>query len=190
MLPEFATTEVRVEGEPEPYRLLPPGLHHCDETQLKASFVEAFAESTTRAAIHAGFSALRSDAVELGFAGTQWVNGSFVTTKMNPNDVDLITVLDYESANAFNGEQLQFAQDFLSGDAVPKTKYRSHTFVVLRCPPDHPYFPTYEASRNFWLTFWGCTRPLHESGSVVEKGILELELGAGSEPPAPDQGGG
>ena len=90
MLPEFESRE------PYPYDVLPDGVHFADESMFRGRFVDDFPDSPERAAICAGFFRLRRDALEQGLIATQWVNGSFVETKLDPGDVDVVSFVDYD----------------------------------------------------------------------------------------------
>ena len=78
-------------GNLTPYKVI-----EVDLTTFEAYFVTAFPNSTTRKRLFENY--LRyvyrfQDEVFPFFE--QWINGSFVTQKENPKDIDLVTFLDY-----------------------------------------------------------------------------------------------
>lgn len=164
-----------------PYGVLPEGIFPCDTTTFRFRFVEAFPQSETRASIYAGFEQLRHDAEELGLAGTQWVDGSFVESKLNPNDIDVVTFCDYDHLNELDEPGQQFARNCLNGRETTLEKYRSHTFLVISCSCSHPDFTVFERFRAYWRQWFGGTRdaPTDSStiGPPVSKGIVEMIFG-------------
>lgn len=79
-------------GNLTPYKIM-----EIDLATFEAYFVTAFPKSKTRKRLFENY--LRyiyrfQDKVFPFFE--QWINGSFVTKKENPKDIDLITFLDYK----------------------------------------------------------------------------------------------
>lgn len=70
--------------------VLPEGIHPCEERDLLVTFVKAFPNSRNRLKILVGFLRLRADFLEHEIYATQWVDGSFVTGKPEPEDVDVV----------------------------------------------------------------------------------------------------
>lgn len=77
---------MKVDAKP----LLQPGLHRLTLEEIKVLTVEAFPGSTKRADLFGRFLAWRSQLKQLGFSGCVWLDGSFLTEKETPNDIDLI----------------------------------------------------------------------------------------------------
>ncbi len=67
-----------------------------DLKSFKKTFVSGFPGSTTRGGIFGNYldwlATFRSSVCEAGFY--QWIDGSFVTRKNNPNDLDIVTFVD------------------------------------------------------------------------------------------------
>ena len=61
-------------------------------------FVEAFPNSPTRLLIFEEYKRYLSDFQTL-ITGNfiQWIDGSFVTQKSNPRDIDIVTLIDFEA---------------------------------------------------------------------------------------------
>jgi hypothetical protein len=118
---------------------LPDGVHPCDESRFEARFVILTPKHTERKRICEGFFRLREEAADFQIVGTQWVDGSFVTNKPDPNDVDVVTFVDYDEANSLNADQQTFVLECIDGEEKTKSMYRCHTFYQACCPPGHPY---------------------------------------------------
>lgn len=77
---------MKVDAKP----LLQPGLHRLTLEEIKVLTVEAFPGSTKRADLFGRFLAWRSQLKLLGLSGCVWLDGSFLTEKASPNDIDLV----------------------------------------------------------------------------------------------------
>jgi hypothetical protein len=80
--------------------LLPPGIHDVDPSELDNHFLSAFGASRTRRTLIDGFQryieALKKYAVPFEI----WLDGSFVTSKEDPNDIDLVVFAPASELNA------------------------------------------------------------------------------------------
>ncbi len=74
--------------------LLPPGRHPATVDEVRAALVDAFEGSATRAAIFGYWIELRAAMAELVPVVSQWLDGSFTTDKLDPADLDLVTLID------------------------------------------------------------------------------------------------
>lgn len=72
--------------------LLPPGLHDCSLAELQASF-GVFQESDRRQHLFRKLEELVAACQRSGLFEQLLVDGSFVTAKPAPNDIDLLAVL-------------------------------------------------------------------------------------------------
>lgn len=79
--------------ELNPTGLLEPGLHEATLQEVKARFGQ-FQRSDRRAALMAALERYVDEARQSGVAEAVLVDGSFVTAKDEPGDVDCILVLD------------------------------------------------------------------------------------------------
>jgi hypothetical protein len=102
--------------------LLPDGLHECTVEEVMDRFGR-FQESDRRPSLGREFQSYLSDLLEAGVGKYLVVDGSFVTAKASPSDIDLLLVL----------------RDDLSLTAtVPPFQYnpRSRTYVRKKFPFD------------------------------------------------------
>ncbi len=77
-------------GHLTPYAVLETSLD-----EFEAVFVTGFPESLTRKRIFERYTAYAEELRGIVGGGfTQWVDGNFVTRKVNPGDVDVVTLLD------------------------------------------------------------------------------------------------
>ena len=101
-------------------------------------------------------------------AGELWINGSFVTTKVEPDDVDLILRMQSDFVDAANTEQREIL-DWLNGNN-PKSQLHCDSYVHIEYPNDHPQFWLGEYMYSYWMRQWGFGR----NGEI--KGIAVIPL--------------
>ena len=70
--------------------LLPDGLHPRTLDEVQTQCVDAFANSQSRPQLLAGLRTLVQILSTDGLRGDLWIDGSFVTRKLNPADVDVV----------------------------------------------------------------------------------------------------
>lgn len=182
MLPDFGQLEVWPHKELRPYKVLPFDIYDCDEQELERRFVAEFPHSNTRSDIYEGFIKLRNEALAQGIQATQWVDGSYLTSKNDPDDIDVVTFVDYDAVNALSQPQLDFLNNNLNGGESTKKDYSTHTFFVPSCEPTHPYFVVFEHWRLYWLEKWGNTYEDKNTGKKEPKGFLKMSVGSGPHP--------
>ncbi|MBW8366805.1 MAG: hypothetical protein K0M70_02975 [Arenimonas sp.] len=74
--------------------LLPAGFHALDWAGLEALCVAPFPTSSSRGALASQLHAFLTELRGYGLSGQLWIDGSFVTDKPDPSDIDLIWVPD------------------------------------------------------------------------------------------------
>lgn len=126
-------------------------------------FVHEFWESTTRRILFDQYQEYNARLTEFLPGYTQWVDGSFVRRKLNPNDIDVLTFVDnalYEQyEQAISGlKQWRFQQPRLIDG-----------FFVRVYPQDHRLLSHSESDRVQWLYDWSRTNtyPRRQKGLIV-----------------------
>ena len=163
---------VAVEGAEFP--ALPPGIHRCSVEELRAAFVDAFPSSASREWIFSGFLKLRETALRCGLRGFQWIDGSFAEGKLDPNDVDVVTVCTFDSVASAAAQD--FAASVLANGERTKTIFQTDSFLLVELPEGHPKRDEFLEDMASWREFWGRTR------SGVAKGFLQIDLHSEGEP--------
>src|SRR5438105_4983151 len=72
--------------------LLPTGIHDCTLDELRVRF-GSFQDSDRRPQLFQKLQTLVAEARTAGFLRGLLIDGSFVTAKSNPNDIDLVIIL-------------------------------------------------------------------------------------------------
>lgn len=166
---------------------LPEGVYDCTEASFEEAFVTPFFKSTVRGDLFSGFKRLRMHAQNVSPPATQWVDGSFVTTKQEPDDVDILTFVDYDTMNKLPRDKIDEVYALLGAQESTKRRFKCHTFLELCCPPGHSQYRFFERERNYWLRWFGTTRETERAdGTIVPgnpKGFVQIALGRKTEAP-------
>jgi hypothetical protein len=97
-----------------------------------------------------------------------WVNGSFVTAKIEPRDLDVIIKLDYDVTVNLTPAQQEFIDRLEQG--TYNDRIDSFTFTCL--PRGHSEFEAGEFNRSEWARLCNV-----EHGDFWLKGVAVVRLG-------------
>ena len=85
--------------------LLPLGFHHLTMGNVEQVCVDLFPLSTIRATIFGGLVTFVQTLEAANVPGELWIDGSFLTDKINPKDVDVLLRVDGAVYNSGTQEQ-------------------------------------------------------------------------------------
>lgn len=161
---------------------------------MRTRFVDSksYAQSVTRRGIWSDFldylSALRS----LTPVCAVWIAGSFISRKVNPNDIDIVLLLDGEELDARFPDMSAQAKNFLLasgrghlGWAHLRIPLKVDTYTVtwrafMNGNPNDNNRINYFSWRGYWDDFWQRCRSNQPSSlrrdSRPERGYLEVVL--------------
>ena len=133
-------------------------------------FVTAFPDSSTRRAIFASYQQfIEQFSQQVCNTFTHWIDGSFVTNKLNPNDIDIVVMIDdsvYDVRQSVidNSFRLDGAQRLFPGLDV----------YTVRCyrPESRAYYIT-ECDLAYWYHWFTQTRP-NRFGKHFRKGFVQI----------------
>lgn len=138
--------------------LLPEGVHDCTLDEIAVRFGR-FQQSDRRVQLFVQLRELIEEERRAGLAVAVIVDGSFVTQKLEPGDIDLVIVLP-------EGYNLGVELPLVQYNAISKThlrrRYRFDVFVAIEDSPEYK-----EWLALFQRDKWEYTR---------RKGILRVEL--------------
>lgn len=154
--------------------VLTAGLHECNFSIIKDIFVDEFETSQTRKKIFEQFVMWVNLLVQDYQIYEIWIDGSFVTNKVNPNDIDLVIfvhVNDYLRLNS-NWDKLRDVKliDAYYSLAVCEKSQNALT--------EKEYWP-FVNNRNYWRGQFGFDRSDNPKGFLVLK-ENDLRLGGDS----------
>ncbi|MGD1839920.1 MAG: hypothetical protein ACFB0B_03355 [Thermonemataceae bacterium] len=98
----------------------------------------------------------------------QWVDGSFISKKEYPNDIDVVTFIPYKT--------YELESHFLSKLRKTYEKKAIDNYFVAVYPETHQKHSVFMMNRKEWLFLFSGTRRDLYTGLRYTKGFLELSL--------------
>ncbi len=137
--------------------------------EFQQVFVDAFPRSTTRKRLFDNYLDWVFDFQRDIFGYfTQWIDGSFVTRKENPNDIDFVTFLDdevYVLRNTKLDRFWSFSNESRGLDAYIMPEYKHN----------HPNFALLEERKKVWLDLFTSVRAI-EDQPKLNKGFIQISF--------------
>ncbi|TAF63742.1 MAG: hypothetical protein EAZ55_12810 [Cytophagales bacterium] len=155
--------------------LLPISKIQIDLPTFEQIFVSGFPNSVTRPRLWANYQAfIQRFEQRVTSHFVQWINGSFVTQKENPNDIDLITFIDYSIFEPMEAEQ--YFEEFWSYN-LEKEGLDSYLLGVY--PPEHAKYSKYQKYCHDWYIKY-CNAKQQQTILENVKGFIELKFNLSS----------
>lgn len=170
---------------------LPRGRYPATTAEVESAFVSdrKWAASTTRQDVWEDWRQITAQARKVVPVAAAWLGGSFLTDKVDPDDLDVVYIIDSRQAAAVTSTLHRgFLSMLAQGDALRKLRgKRLDTFIVGWVPdPDGarltPGFDGYAAGRGYWDDLWQRrlsgpkTAPRVPSDALPMRGYLEVTL--------------
>lgn len=157
-------------GAPKPEfpPLLAHGFHDFRLATLRILCVDNFQGSITRPLIMTGFEAVVGQLNGLGLRMEIWVDGSFMTQKLNPEDVDFAVRVEESNWRAADIKQKSTIKWVNETDLKPQYHCDSYAFVELS-PASSIVRGDWEWDRSLWLRQFGFSRTDERKGLAVLK---------------------
>jgi hypothetical protein len=151
--------------------LFPYKVIEIDLETFEEFFVTGFDKSVTRQKLFQNYlSYVNNFKKQIGDNFYQWIDGSFVTTKLNPNDIDIVTFLNFEN---YENNIFQIA-DF-QGYKL-KSEQHLDCYFVKKYPIEHK---NYEIITHYdsveWFHLFSKTR-VQRNGKRYSKGIIQINF--------------
>ena len=159
--------------KPELPPLLPDGLHPMSLDELEGLCVSAFPLSTTRNAIMDGLREVVATMTGTGISCALWINGSFLTEKIDPADVDLVALIPAHFWDAGTDQQRALIDWLTSREALPKKLHRCDTHAEPIYPEDSPFHHMVADALAYWRNIYGRSVEKGEPTGLV---VLELKV--------------
>jgi hypothetical protein len=94
-----------------------------------------------------------------------WVDGSFLTQKIDPEDADVLLCVPCASWQAMTPEQQAAIDWFQNRDRW--ATHRCDTYRTVEFPVGHPSYPRWEWLRAYWIRQYGFSRTDEVKGIAV-----------------------
>ena len=134
---------------------------------LRQQCVDRFPLSRTRARIMTGLTEVIERLSQYRVAGELWVDGSFLTEKINPGDVDIVLRVQsqvYDDGTTEQRETIDWIGENL------KEYNLCDSYVFPEFPEDDPSYSLGKERRDYWNDLFG-----HSRGGMP-KGIAVIDL--------------
>lgn len=144
--------------------LLEPGFHAMELGAIRRLCVLRFADSFTRLSIMANLEELIGQINRTAISGEIWLDGSFLTEKLNPDDADIAFVVSAQTLLNMSFEQRVFFDWFQKEHLYDRYKLDNYGLVLDRAD-----------ARGEWLyAYW--VRQFGFSRQNQMKGIASLSV--------------
>ena len=143
--------------------MLSAGFHDCTVQEFIATFVDDFTTSQRRKDIANGLFDFSKEVFDIGIPCEFWVDGSFVTTKINPNDADLVLFLQAPNMNVLGPQLAYFRKKYKSTLDMYFAYATSTENLQLVGPANYQKIVN---DRNYWRGQFGFDRADSPKGIV------------------------
>ena len=154
--------------KPEFRPLLEPGLHVMSLDDLENLTVNNFPLSTVRSKYMNNLRTLLTQLSNVDVIGEVWVNGSFLTEKIDPEDVDVL--LRCPAAEHDNGARTKRSAIDWSVARERHEDLSCDAYLLPEYPVGDPLQATSDQIREYWQYWFGTDR------SGAPKGIAVVRL--------------
>jgi len=99
----------------------------------------------------------------------QWINGSFVTLKNTPKDIDLVSFIDFQLIEKYQQEFENFVYP------LSKEIYNVDAYIVKLYPDNNKNLVFSKSDTLYWFHHFQKTRP-NKNGEKFYKGFIKIDL--------------
>jgi hypothetical protein len=152
--------------------LAPEEVNLLSAEEFEIFFVDKFQASQTRKCL---FEALLDfiDNIKSIFDDsltiTAWLDGSFVTNKMSPNDLDVVIFLPNELVELNESELLNVIDKYKNANC------QIDSYILKVYPQDHSRFIRTQSDTAYWTHWFGSSKP-NRQRKRLKKGFIELKF--------------
>lgn len=101
---------------------------------------------------------------------TQWIDGSFVTNKITPKDIDIVSFINNEDYTKLEKEiDKQFSKW-----GVANFYEKIDAYTMWEYPQSHTFYSTYQADYLYWEEWFSHTKR-NRAKKKFPKGFIELK---------------
>lgn len=142
--------------------LLENGFKEIALWQLDSIFLEPFGENEQRKQLINRLNAYLSEFLYLGLNAEIWIDGSFSTIKPEPEDIDVVFLLDETEINSLNDKKLKLFEELFMNREIVKARYSVDVYFIDKND---------EIEKQKWITIYG-----FDTRKINSKGIYKIQL--------------
>lgn len=155
------------------YGNLPKGCFRPKIQDFENKFVQHFPNSNTRQEIYLGYKKYCKNMASLNVATKQWVDGSYITKKENPDDIDLVTHVDAAKLN--EKKEIHNKLNSLLDHSTCKNQFRCHVYAIFIYPKDIPkLYEHYQKNLTYWKEWFGHDREGNAKGIIEFNSLSDI----------------
>lgn len=145
--------------------LLPLGFWPTDLHKLRQDCVVPFPTSSTRVEIMDKLEAVVNALAAAGVKADIWIDGSFLTEKIDPDDSDIVVSVDGIFAQSATKQQKD-ALTWVGSDL--RSTHRCHSFMYFHYPRGHGLYQQGLWMQSYWVKQFGFARnPVQAKGMAL-----------------------
>ncbi|MDX2247727.1 MAG: hypothetical protein SF052_13165 [Bacteroidia bacterium] len=149
----------------------PGGIIEMEMAEFESFFVKQFDFFEERMAIFENFTRYNRDLSHLiGIGFVQWINGSFVSNKETPKDIDFVTFIDWKTYTHHKKE----IDSRFSKWAVANNYEKLDAYTICEYPQGHRFHQTFLADRAYWYEWFSNSR-YTRTKQRFPKGFVEIK---------------
>ena len=150
--------------------LSPYGKNEVDPEDFKAVFVDPFEANSSRHKLYEGFLSYNQDlkALLAPQKYVQWVDGSFISTKINPRDIDVVNLIEVNLVEQYEQELSRFTAH------EGKRNYGIDGYVIRIYPEGHPKYVRTQSDLVYWEHWFSHSR-MNRAKKRFLKGFVEIK---------------
>jgi hypothetical protein len=146
--------------------ITPAEFVELDLMEIESNLVTNFPRSVIREKIFSGYKSYCHNLLQFIHSEfEQWLDGSFTTTKLNPNDVDLVNWIDVDTVGALK----DLLNPFHTRTGNPKTVYHVDGYLAFVCDKSDKRYPLYQSWYDYWKKWFGHDRNGLAKGIITRK---------------------
>lgn len=135
------------------------------------SFVNAFEDNSIRKDLFICYENYLKDLSKLmSWDFYQWIDGSYISSKSKPKDIDILTIVDYRDYEV-NKKLLE--QNFASFSG--RKKYKVDAYIIAKYPQNHKKYIFTQSDLAYWSNLFGKTR-VNRAKRQYKKGFIQLNF--------------
>ena len=139
--------------------------------EFEVFFVEKFSNNGQRKQIFDNYLKFVNDfSAKVSSNFVQWINGSFVTAKEHPNDIDFVTIINHE---IFESKETLIHKNFRLEGA--KENYGVDAYTIRQYPKEHKKHTLYRSDWVYWYNWFSQTKK-NRAKRKYPKGFIEIEF--------------
>ena len=116
------------------FPVLPHGIYEGTIDDVLAMFVSSFSPNDQRQKVFDGWSTFRTLIRSLVQVDEEYIDGSFVTKKPSPKDLDVSFWISADNLNSMDPIYQRFLENLMQSSK----SYNVDAYIVPHCPPGHP----------------------------------------------------